>query len=203
MSSLRSQSPLEYPQMHSPSFPPLPSPGYRISKKEIEVWFFSAQATWSQKRCLMAATPGFKSQSQSSSVAPFLTPPTIGHSCQHSCIFFQLYWAAIVSPGRCGPVVWSQSSPSSHVVSVTGGIASQLYRGLKLIASPWLRARPQLFNTCQALSLPTLAQNEDELGQTHPRQTWVLESSLWSQQRSTACRHRAPVRGWEGPVLPH
>ena len=34
MSSLRSQSPLEYPQTHSP---PLPSPGYRISEKEIEV----------------------------------------------------------------------------------------------------------------------------------------------------------------------
>ena len=28
-------------------------------------------------------------------------------------IFFQLYWAAIVSLGRCGPIAWSQSSPSS------------------------------------------------------------------------------------------
>ena len=37
MSSLRSQSPLEYPQTHSPSFPPLPSLGYRTSEKEIEV----------------------------------------------------------------------------------------------------------------------------------------------------------------------
>ena len=39
------------------------------------------------KRGLMAATHGFKSQRQSSSAAPFLTPPTIGHSCQHSHIF--------------------------------------------------------------------------------------------------------------------
>ena len=34
-------------------------------------------------------------------------------------IFFQLYWAAIVSPGRCGPMAWSQSSPSSHAAPVT------------------------------------------------------------------------------------
>ena len=36
-------------------------------------------------------------------------------------IFFQLYWAAIVSLGRCGPMVWSQSSPSSHAGPVTRG----------------------------------------------------------------------------------
>ena len=29
-------------------------------------------------------------------------------------VFFQLYWAAIVSLGRCGPKAWSQSFPSSH-----------------------------------------------------------------------------------------
>ena len=37
MSPLRSQSALEYPQMDSPFFPPLPSPGYFISEKETEV----------------------------------------------------------------------------------------------------------------------------------------------------------------------
>ena len=36
-------------------------------------------------------------------------------------VFFQLYWAAIVSLGRCGPVAWSQSSPSSHAGPVTKG----------------------------------------------------------------------------------
>ena len=35
--------------------------------------------------------------------------------------FFQLYWAAIVSLGRCGPMAWSQSSPSSHTGAVTRG----------------------------------------------------------------------------------
>ena len=37
MSSLRSQSPLEYPQTHNPPFPSLPSPRCSISEKEIEV----------------------------------------------------------------------------------------------------------------------------------------------------------------------
>ena len=36
-------------------------------------------------------------------------------------VFFQLYWAAIVSPDRHGPMVWSQSSPSFHSGSVTRG----------------------------------------------------------------------------------
>ena len=36
-------------------------------------------------------------------------------------VFFQLYWATIVSPGRCGPMAWSQSSPSSHAGPVTRG----------------------------------------------------------------------------------
>ena len=34
----------------------------------------------------MAATLGFKSQSHSSSAAPFPTPPTISYTCQHSHI---------------------------------------------------------------------------------------------------------------------
>ena len=38
-----------------------------------------------------------------------------------SPVFFQLYWAAIVSLGRCGPMAWSQSSPSSHAGPVTRG----------------------------------------------------------------------------------
>ena len=36
-------------------------------------------------------------------------------------VFFQLYWAVIVRPGRCGPMAWSQSSPSSHTGPVTRG----------------------------------------------------------------------------------
>ena len=36
-------------------------------------------------------------------------------------VFFQLFWAVIISLGRCGLVAWSQSSPSSHVGTVTRG----------------------------------------------------------------------------------
>ena len=80
---------------------------------------FSTKAAWFSLPG-MAAMPGCKSQSLSSSAAPFPTPPTISYTCQHS-LFFQLYWAAIVSLGRCGPMVWSQSSPSSQAGPVTRG----------------------------------------------------------------------------------
>ena len=68
----------------------------------------------------MAATPRFKSQCPSSFAAPFPTPLTVSYTCQHS-LFFHLYWAAIVSLGRCGPLAWSQSSPSSHTGAETRG----------------------------------------------------------------------------------
>ena len=42
---------------------------------------FSAKAMWSSPG--IAAVPGFKSQRQSSSAAPFLTPPTTSYTCQH------------------------------------------------------------------------------------------------------------------------
>ena len=43
----------------------------------------SAKAAWSSG---MAAMPGFKSQCQSSSAAPFPTPSIISYTCQHSCL---------------------------------------------------------------------------------------------------------------------
>ena len=73
-----------------------------------------------------AATPRFKSQSQSSSAAPFPTPPTISYTCQHY-LFFQVNWVAIVSLGRRGPMAWSQSSPSSHIGAVTTGALPPSY----------------------------------------------------------------------------
>ena len=103
---------------------------------------YSAKAVWSSLPSLpkprgllfsKAATPGFKSQCQSSSAAPFPTPPTISYTCQHS-LFFQLYWAAIVSLGRCGPKAWSQSSPSSHAGAVT--------RGSGLPVTSWVEVTP-------------------------------------------------------------
>ena len=63
-------------------------------------------------------------------------------------IFFQLYWAAIVSTGRCNSMVWSQSSASLQAfmqVLYPEGVASQLHHGLRLLPSPWLKAWPQLF----------------------------------------------------------
>ena len=61
-------------------------------------------------------------------------------------VFFQLYWAAMVSPGRYGPMAWSQSSPSSHAGPVIWGLTSQLHLGWKSLPSPWLKAGPQLLN---------------------------------------------------------
>ena len=49
-------------------------------------------------------------------------------------VFFQLYWAAIVSLGRCGPMAWSQSSPSSHAGPVT--------RGSCFPVPPWVEVTP-------------------------------------------------------------
>ena len=60
-----------------------------------------------KQRHQMAAMPGFKSQRQSSSAAPFLAPPTIGYSCQHSrqvwpCgvepIISKLFWTPLQIP---------------------------------------------------------------------------------------------------------
>ena len=96
MSSLRSQSSLENPQTHSPSFPLCPVRGTISQKKKYQFMVLlcpcclipkRCQSCVVPKRCCMAAVPGFKSQHQSSSVQPFPTPPTIGHSCQHSHIF--------------------------------------------------------------------------------------------------------------------
>ena len=86
----------------------------------------------------------FKSQHQSSSAAPFLAPPTISYTCQHS-LFFQLYWAAKVSLGRCGPMTWSQSSPSSHTGTVT--------RGSCFPVTSWVEVTPILLAQIMATAI--------------------------------------------------
>ena len=113
------------PLFTSPKLPdPLPSP-----PKPCGPLFPFIRTAWTSIYLLaseprgspsMAAAPRLKSQHPSSFAAPFPTPPTVSYTCQHP-VFFQLYWAAIVSPGRCGPVAWSQSSPSSHAGPVTRG----------------------------------------------------------------------------------
>ena len=87
MSPLKSQSPIKHPQTHSPSFPLCPVRGTISQKKKWKFVILLCPSCVVPKRPHMAATPGFKSQRQSSSVTPFPTPPTVGHSCQHSCIF--------------------------------------------------------------------------------------------------------------------
>ena len=86
MSSLRSQSPLEDPQTHSPSFPLCAVQGTISQKKKSKSVVPLCPSHMVPKRRRMAVAPGFKSQHQSSSAAPFPTPHTIGPSCQHSCI---------------------------------------------------------------------------------------------------------------------
>ena len=96
------------------------------------------KAAWSPPS--MAARPGFKSQHPSSSAAPFPTSPTISYTCQHS-LFFQLYWAAIVSLGRCGPMAWSQSSPSSHTGPVTRGSCFPVLSWVEVTPIPLAQSR--------------------------------------------------------------
>ena len=87
----------------------------------------------------MAATPGFKSQHQTSSAAPFPTPPTIGYTCQHSLIFPALL--------DChDSMVWGQSSASFSAGAVPRGSCLPVASWVELLPSPWLKAWPQLCN---------------------------------------------------------
>ena len=78
---------------------PLPSLRYHLSGKEVEVRDSGSQHHQLRhchriptlpKPCGplsgMASASGFKSQCQSSSASPFLTPPAISYTCQHSRI---------------------------------------------------------------------------------------------------------------------
>ena len=67
MSSLRSQSPLEYPQTHSPSIPFCPVWGTISQKKKQKSMMVLCPSGVGPKRHHTAAAPGFKSQRQSSS----------------------------------------------------------------------------------------------------------------------------------------
>ena len=89
---------------HSPSFSLCPVPGsiYQEKKYKSMIPAPSNINCVSTTRCPlcqnpvsdplfgMAAGPGFKSPCQSSSAAPFPTPPTISYTCQHSRILLAL-----------------------------------------------------------------------------------------------------------------
>ena len=104
-----------------------------IPEKHMVNPLLSFKTTWSSLS--IAAAPRFKSQCPSSSAAPFPPPPTISYTCQHS-LFFQLYWAAIVSLGRCGPMGWNQSSPSSDTGAVTRGSFLSVTSGVEVTSIP-------------------------------------------------------------------
>ena len=59
--------------------------------------------------------------------------------------FFQLYWAALLSLGRCGPMAWSQSSPSSHAGPVT--------RGSCFLVPSWVEFGPILLAQSMATAI--------------------------------------------------
>ena len=91
----------------------------------------------------------FESWSEYSSASPFLTPPTISYTCQHSCVF-PAFLGCHCKSGQACPRMWNQQSPSSYTAAVTRGprlpVASQLPPGSKSLPSPWFKAWPQLFN---------------------------------------------------------
>ena len=62
--------------------------GSPLGQSHMVPTYYSTKAAWPSPG--MAATPGFKSQHQSSSAAPFPTPPTISYTCQHPRILSAL-----------------------------------------------------------------------------------------------------------------
>ena len=123
---------------------PPPSLGYRNSGKEVEV---RDSGSWHHQLCGCHGVPTLPTLCgslpllhQSHVVFSWVWLPCLGLNPSTSLplqphfrlllqpvtpasipVFFQLYWAAIVSLGRCGPMAWSQSSPSSYAGAITRG----------------------------------------------------------------------------------
>ena len=72
-------------------------------------------------------------------------------SATPTSIFFQLFWAALVSPGRRGSVVWSQPSPSSHTGTVTRGSCLPVTSWVEVPPIPLAQVWPQLLNISMKL----------------------------------------------------
>ena len=93
----------------------------------------------------VAAVPRFKSQHPSSFAAPFLTPSPVSYTCLHPRILPALLGCHL-SLGRCGPMAWSQSSPSSHAGPVTRGSCFPVPAWVEVTPIPLAQSWPQLFN---------------------------------------------------------
>ena len=126
-------SPFTLPKLHDPlpSFPkpcgPLSSPSE--PRGPLPLWLLHLSLNPSTHIPLQ---PHFRLLLQSA------TPASIP-------LFFQLYWAAIVSLGRCGPLAWSQSYPSSHAGAVT--------RGSCLPVISWVEVTPILLVQSMATAI--------------------------------------------------
>ena len=154
MSSLRPQSPLEYPQNTVLPTPSAQSGVLYLRKRNRSPWFFSAQAMWSQIDTQFFSAQVPWSQKEATFLPRLGLNPSANRPLTHHLrllpqlataasipVFFQLYRAAIVSPGRCGLVVWSQSSPSSYAGSVTRGSCLPVTSEVEVTPIPLAQSR--------------------------------------------------------------
>ena len=128
-------SPSSFPQRLSCSLPNC----YRELCMAATSWFLASLAAWQREPqnrvvpllwlLLLGLNPSAHLPLQPH-FRPLLQPVTPASIP----VFFQLYWAAIVSLGTCGPTVWSQSSPSSYAGSIT--------RGSCLPVTSWVEVTP-------------------------------------------------------------
>ena len=129
MSSLTSQSPLKHPQTHSPSFPPLPSHGYCISGKEIEICGSGSPQFFPVIRAWLAGLPWFPAPSvlrgtfswpaSKSPFTPFLPTTSLLHSSklliESSASLLHLAFQLPKLCGRGSPkAAWFHPSPKPH-----------------------------------------------------------------------------------------
>ena len=85
------------------------------------------------KRQHMAATLGLNPSASLPLPHHFRLRPQLATAASIP-IFFQLSWAAIVSLGRCGPLVGKLQSPSYHAGAAT--------RGSCLLGTSWVEITP-------------------------------------------------------------
>ena len=123
----------------------VPATGSPLCQSSVVLSSFSSKTTWSS--CWMAAMPGCKSQRQSSSAAPFPTPPTISYTCQHSHILPALLGCYSKS-GQVWPPGKSQSSASFNAGAIPRGSCLPVTSWFELTPIPLAHsvAWPQLFN---------------------------------------------------------
>ena len=102
------------------------------------LWFFSAQAAWSPKNPAWLPCLGLNPSTNLPLLHHFQLRPQLA-TAANIPIFFQLYWAAIVSP-------WSQSFPSSHTGTITRGSCLPVTSWVEVTLIPLAQSMVKLFN---------------------------------------------------------